>query len=102
MGKNLIFAYENYRDVLRAEFNDRKARRKAYTLNAFARDLGISSARISSVLHKRYGISPDTASSIARKLRFTVEEEKYFVSLVASEHSRTQFERKHAQEQILK
>lgn len=97
MHKNAeFFATRDYRLILQREFEARRSRRPVYSLNAFARDLGISASRLNSILKGRYGISNATALAIARKLKFSEKETEFFSDLIALKHARNLSERRRA------
>lgn len=78
----------SYRQLLRHEFDVRKARRSAYSLRSFARDLGIASHRLSEILNNKAGLSRARAEVLSRKLWAHRTQRDYFCDLVESEHSR--------------
>lgn len=57
-------------------------------MRAFARDLGVSSARLSQVLSKKHGLSIEAAHEFALKLKLSADETKWFVESVGALHSR--------------
>lgn len=57
-------------------------------MRAYARDLGVSSARLSQVLSRKHGLSTEAASEVAKKLKLTTDETKWFVESVGALHSR--------------
>ncbi len=80
--------YSSYHDLLSDYFERRKNINASYSKRAFARDLGVSSARLSQVLNKKHGLSTDAAKDLARRLRLNSEEAKWFVESVGALHSR--------------
>jgi uncharacterized protein (TIGR02147 family) len=64
---------------------ERQGRNAAYSLRAFARDLGLSASRLSEVLSAGGRLSPATARRIAPKLRLSQHEERRFCALVELE-----------------
>jgi uncharacterized protein (TIGR02147 family) len=91
-----FFATRDFRQILKREFAQAKLRRPKYTLNAFARDLGIDPPRLNSILKGKYGISLEAATDVAKRLNFSEEETNFFADLVLSQHSRNEIERKNA------
>ena len=57
-------------------------------MRAFARDLGVSSARLSQVLSRKHGLSIEAAQEFATKLKLNTDETKWFVESVGALHSR--------------
>lgn len=78
-----------FRDFLLEELARRQKRNALYSMNAFARDLGFSSSRLSEILNTKVGISESRAADIAEKLHLSDSETKYFIDLVQSEHGRS-------------
>jgi uncharacterized protein (TIGR02147 family) len=91
-----FFSIKDFRLILRREFDQRNKRRPAYTLNAFARDIGFSASRLSGVLQGRYGISGAAAKNIAKTFGFDSDQTGYFCDLIQSEHARSSTNRKEA------
>jgi uncharacterized protein (TIGR02147 family) len=85
----MVTREKNYRSLLREELEVRCERNPRYSLRAFARDLGITSSRLSEVLTGRYGLSRQAAQAIAEKLGWNESESVIFCDLVDSEHART-------------
>lgn len=80
---------EDYRAILREEFESRRRKNVRYSLRAFARDLGISPSRLSDVLRGRYGISSTSADALAAVLGFNELERARFIDLVEIQHARS-------------
>ena len=70
----------DFRSFLKQEYASRNAANPAYSLRAFARDLKLSSGRLSDVMNGKSGLSYSTAIKIAKILHLSSEEEKLFVS----------------------
>jgi transcriptional regulator with XRE-family HTH domain len=66
----------NYREYLHRELSDRRGRNAAYSLRAFARDLGVSVTALSDVLAGKRDFSRRNALRIAEKLAFSPEQTK--------------------------
>ena len=79
----------DYRTTLKNEFELRRGRNAFYSLRAFARDLGLSPARLSEVLASKKGISSEAAESIASKLSLDRDEKELFRLSVDELHSRS-------------
>jgi uncharacterized protein (TIGR02147 family) len=79
----------DYRAILRQRFADRQERNPAYSLRAYARDLGVSASRLSEILSGRHEMSPKTALDVASRLGMTDDEQAFFVDLVTSTSART-------------
>lgn len=91
-----FFKARDYRFILLQEFETRRDRRPKYSLNAFARDIGLTSSRFTAVMKRRHGISATIAASIADALKFVADQRAFFVDLVESEHGRTVGDRERA------
>lgn len=59
--------------MLNEEFEKRKARNSAYSLRAFARDLGVSKTTIGEVINGGRRLSIHNIEIVARKLELTLE-----------------------------
>lgn len=84
---------KDYRSLLRAEFKRRLTRNRKYSLRAFARDLGLSSSRLSEVLSSKQGLSRQRAEGVGSKLGFLGDRLEWFCELVESEDGRSHFSR---------
>lgn len=78
---------EDYRSILRDEFEQRVELNRTYSLRSFARDLGISPSFLSDVLSSKRQLSLKKAHEILPGLRLSPEEEEYFCSLVEYQFS---------------
>lgn len=85
--------YSSYHELLNEHFERRKNINNSYSLRAFARDLGVSSARLSQVLNKKHGLSVAAAKDLALKLKLGSEEMNWFVESVGASHSRDKVKR---------
>jgi len=92
--------YSSYHDLLDEEFEKRKNFNEAYSLRAFARDLGLPAPRLSLILKKREGISVEAAEEIANKLKLNEQKKQWFCSSVGSLHSRSSKERESFKERV--
>ncbi len=72
----------NYRDILKAEFQSRKARNQYYSLRAFAGSLGIGSGALSEIFKGKRNLGINKARSIVDKLNFDESEKERFLNLV--------------------
>lgn len=66
---------------LERELRERQKRNPAYSLRAYARDLGVSASRLSEVLAGRGGLSVATAERIAPRLTPHAREQRHFIDL---------------------
>ncbi len=83
----------NVRQVLSEAFEAKRARNARYTLRAFARDVDLSVSQMSRVLKGTAGISTESASQIASRLKWNEKETEHFLNLVNIEFSRSQMGR---------
>ena len=58
---------EKFVEILKLELNQRKAVNPSYSMRAYARDLGVSSASLSQILSFKRNLSFDTANKILEK-----------------------------------
>jgi uncharacterized protein (TIGR02147 family) len=94
--------YTTYHDLLDEELERRKQLNEAYSLRAFARDLGISAPRLSLILNKKEGISVEVAIDLAQKLKLTEKKKEWFCSSVGSLHARSFNERNNFKQKVQK
>ena len=84
-----IGAHQDYRKYLRSVFEQRVQHNGNYSLRAFARDLGVSSSRLSDVMKGHKGLSVDSGTAIAQKLGLDLTETRFFCDLITAQHART-------------
>jgi uncharacterized protein (TIGR02147 family) len=73
---------QHFSNFLLNEYDTRKLKNTSYSLRAFARDIEISSGKLSDILGKKVGISKSTALKISKKLNLSEEDENLFLGLV--------------------
>jgi uncharacterized protein (TIGR02147 family) len=91
---------QDYRSILRAEFERRARQNARYSLRAFARQIGLPSTRLSDVLLHKQGLSKKTAYLIAKKLGYSARESEFFALLVEAESGRSRLARETARKQL--
>lgn len=91
---------KDYRLILREELEMRCGKNPRYSLRAFARDLGITSSRLSEVLSGRYGLSRGAAQKVAQQLGWSDSEVNLFCDLVDAEHARAKQTRESARARL--
>jgi len=79
----------NYRSFLRLELERRCKQNPRYSLNAFARDLGLAPSRLSEVFSEKQGLSREVATRISEKIGLNQDETETFCDLVEMEHARS-------------
>jgi uncharacterized protein (TIGR02147 family) len=89
-----------YRALLKRELGQRRERRSAYSQGAFARDLGLLASRLSEILRGRQGLSSSTARQVARRMGWSVSEQRYFCEMVRAEDGRSALERNEAKRRL--
>ena len=89
---------KEYQKMLYSELERRKTKNENYSLRAFARDIGISSSRLSEILNDKQGLSKAKAMEISKKLKYNRQKQLWFSNLVEAEHSRSFLLRKKAKE----
>ncbi|WP_413557289.1 TIGR02147 family protein [Bdellovibrio sp. HCB209] len=72
----------NYRQLLKAELDERVAKNQNYSLRAMALQLKLSSGMLSSILNGKRNLSAKRALEIAKTLKFNKRKSDYFVALV--------------------
>lgn len=79
----------SYRNLLLEEFDRRQRRNASYSLRAFARDIGVSPAKLCQIFKGKSGLSGQRATLVADKLGFDGELKDYFIALVETSHARS-------------
>ncbi|MGE0614229.1 MAG: TIGR02147 family protein [Bacteriovoracia bacterium] len=97
-----MFEQEDYRYILKSELENRCRKNPRYSLRSFARDLGLSSARLSEILNRKAGLSGEKARVVAKSLGLNAEETDFFYNLVEAAHARSRIKRELAQARLLK
>lgn len=92
----------DFRDYLTDALSIRQRKNPAYSMRAFARDLGMSAQKLNQVLKKKCGLSPQAASEIASKIGLTSSQRELFVALVESRHHRSRTVRELARNRVEK
>lgn len=90
----------SYRAQLQDRFDERKAARPAYSLRAFARDLGYGAPQLSRVINGKQHLSLANARSIADRLFDSERERELFVAQVEYESAGTDKARETAQSKL--
>jgi uncharacterized protein (TIGR02147 family) len=93
--------FNNYRELLKFEFETRHRQNAAYSLRAFARDLGLSPSRLSEILQGKQGLSPTRAREVGRRLGFKEEKLDWFCKLVQAQSARSSTVREFATTSLL-
>lgn len=93
--------FESYQDVIIDEFDRRQMVNSAYSLRAYARDLGISAPSLSQLLKKKGGISVDRAQEIAARLKLKPELSKWFCLSAGALHARNAKDRESSERELL-
>lgn len=91
-----------YRRMFKDAYLARREKNQGYSLRAFAKQLGLSPAFVSLVFQEKRHLSPKIAARVARKLKWTAQEQKYFLSLIEFENPKTDISQEAAVEQIRK
>lgn len=85
-----------YREQLKAAFQQRQRKNPAYSIRAFARDLGLQPSLLHEAMHYKKGLSGKAAKQIGERLNWNPWEVELFVARVEVEHSRSRFGRANA------
>jgi uncharacterized protein (TIGR02147 family) len=73
---------KDFRKILSDELAKRSKKNPLYSMRSFARDLGLSPPRLSSILNKKYSLSPNAAQEVAEKLGLITSARDEFVKSV--------------------
>jgi len=79
--------------MLHAELERRTRHNSNYSMRAFARDLGLTSSRLSEILSKKQGLSRKVAERIAETIGLPPGERTFFCDLVEAQHARSKAKR---------
>lgn len=79
----------NAQTLLKENLSERVASNPAYSLRAFARDLGVSPQQLSNVMNGRKGLSEKMAAQLCAKLGITGREKELFQESVRAQFSRS-------------
>jgi uncharacterized protein (TIGR02147 family) len=89
-----VYAYFDYRALLRAYYEDRKRHGRGFSYRAFARRAGLRSPNhLKRVIDGERNLTPDMAERFAHACRFEGEDAAYFRELVAFNEAKTEAER---------
>lgn len=92
----------DYRTLLRESFEERHARNPSYSMRAFARDLDLTSPRLSDIFQGRQGLSREVALKIVERLGYDQQKADFFCYAVESRHGRSRASREAARIQLQK
>lgn len=92
---------EDPRSYINYEFKKRCARRPAYSLRAFARDLEVGVSSLSEFLSAKSGLSLQMADHISNKLNLNEEHKEHFKNLIIAKYDRSIKKRKEARTKVL-
>jgi hypothetical protein len=85
--------FSTFRDILNAQLLARKQKNPAYSLRAFAKNIGMSPSRLSEVLNAGKTMSQKSAATIGARLFEKESDLQYFKDLVTIEALRDESER---------
>ena len=88
----------DYVEILKYFYQKRVHNNRKYSLRSYARDLGITSSRLSQILQKKYGLSKKAGEEISEKLKLNKFEKEVFCNLISIKHSRSKKEKAKASE----
>lgn len=80
--------FKDPRDYLYFEYELRKARRPAYSMRAFSRDLGYSPSGLNDFLKARVGMSLARAEKVAACLNWSELRREHFLDLILSKYDK--------------
>lgn len=97
-----IFKYKNVKLFLSDELSRRVMQNSNYSLRAYARDLGMSTSRVSMFLRDDSPLSIKSAHLIAGKMKMSDNEKEYLLNLINYQFGKTALVRKNAWKLISK
>jgi uncharacterized protein (TIGR02147 family) len=86
--------------TLKNHWSERQLSNPAYSLRAFARDLGLNPSQLSLVLNGKRGLSPPVAAQVAQKLELSGSEQDSFIAAFRAEFAASPTQRTLAQAQL--
>lgn len=92
--------FKTFEGYLSNVLETRQLKNPAYTISAFARQLGLPPSRLSEILKGKIGISVKRAMDISDILKLSEKDKEFFVNLVQAEHDRNPLQRQKAQDKI--
>jgi uncharacterized protein (TIGR02147 family) len=92
---------DGFRETLSGYYEQKKLGNPAYSMNAFARDLGLYPSHLHDILRGRKGLSAATAKRIGFKLLADPEERRMFVDQVIASCSRGGQEKDRARRRLV-
>jgi uncharacterized protein (TIGR02147 family) len=93
-------AAPHYKDFLEREYEMRQRRNSAYSLRAFARDLGMQPSKLSEVFHGIRGLSRKTGEKIVKKMKLSPHECSVFLNLIDFHQNRSRVLKRRAEENL--
>ena len=88
-----IFQYTHVADYLNAVFREKTNLRPGYSIRAWARSMGLTTASLlSAVLRKERRVSDELADKLSEFLRLDEKERKYFAALIVFSGPRSPLE----------
>lgn len=96
-----VFKHETYRAYIREVVEFLRARDRKYSLIYFSRGIGVSPAYLKFVLSGKRRLSPDLALTLAKRLRLSELESRYFLSLVMRDDADSAAVRRHFESALL-
>lgn len=88
---------KDYKCFLSREYEGRVKKNPAYSMRAYARDIGVLPSRMSEIMSGKGGISVLQATGIASSLKLEGHELELFITSVTAKHSRSRAVRHAAQ-----
>jgi AraC-like DNA-binding protein len=83
----------DYREIIRAQFQQRRERDPFYSLRTFSKDLNLTVQHVSRIFKGQKGLSKLKAFEVGRRLGLPHKESRLFQALVASQSGRGLLER---------
>lgn len=87
---------DQYRTILKSEFERRQLKNPHYSMRSFARDLEVFPSVLSEVFNNKKGISITKARFFCKKLNLDKQESRIFLLSVSASHARSKTERENS------
>jgi len=85
LNRLILMEIEDYRSLLRREYDVLRRKRAGYSWAGFAKKVGLSSTHLNDIMKGRSGLSVAKAKSVASKLNLDRTREMIFCDLVEKE-----------------
>ncbi|MES2856446.1 MAG: TIGR02147 family protein, partial [Bdellovibrionota bacterium] len=94
--KSILLSARDVIEVLATEIEERRLRNASYSMRAFARDLGVSSSRLSDIMNRKRPLTDAAAKRLAEGLGYNAKETEMLVLFAQASDNRQESVRNEA------